>query len=239
MYQLHFWCGVFAVAVLARNLDAQNSAAMNPPPNLIIQQLDTNRDHILSFDELTLATENLMALDRDGNGQLTADEFHPRRDKLSRELVSQERVGHSDSINQYVDRLLGYDSNKDGKIGKSELPERMHRSFDQWDQNKDGAYDRQEMKSIAVAAAIQSTDLTKPRFPIERSSPPMPEKIALDALRFDSDGNGELNSSELAEFAMEYLRHLPASSRGRAGGGQSRRSGSGKQRGFNSLQRRR
>ena len=41
------------------------------------------------------------------------------------------------------------DANKDGKIQKSEVPERMGRFFDRLDQNNDGVLDEAELKSMA------------------------------------------------------------------------------------------
>ena len=44
---------------------------------------------------------------------------------------------------------MSFDKNKDGKVTKDELPERMHHLIALGDTNKDGALDREEIKKLA------------------------------------------------------------------------------------------
>jgi len=46
------------------------------------------------------------------------------------------------------DRLAEFDSNKDGKLQKSEMPERMQQRFDRMDTNGDGAVDGDEATAM-------------------------------------------------------------------------------------------
>lgn len=46
------------------------------------------------------------------------------------------------------DRLLSFDKNKDGKIEKGELPERMQRMFGRFDANGDGVIDATELDNL-------------------------------------------------------------------------------------------
>lgn len=55
------------------------------------------------------------------------------------------------SVDQIVDRIMAFDKNKDGKITRDELPERMHHLFALGDSNKDGALDRDEIRKLASA----------------------------------------------------------------------------------------
>jgi hypothetical protein len=48
-----------------------------------------------------------------------------------------------------VERLLAYDKNKDGKVTKDELPERMQGLIARGDTNKDGALDKEEIRKLA------------------------------------------------------------------------------------------
>jgi hypothetical protein len=48
-----------------------------------------------------------------------------------------------------IERLLSYDKNKDGKITKDELPERMQGLIARGDTNKDGALDKEEIRKLA------------------------------------------------------------------------------------------
>jgi Spy/CpxP family protein refolding chaperone len=50
-----------------------------PPVNPIIETLDLNHDGIIGVDEMAAAGEALKKLDKNGDGQLTPDEFRPPR----------------------------------------------------------------------------------------------------------------------------------------------------------------
>jgi hypothetical protein len=58
--------------------------------------------------------------------------------------------GRGLSVDQIVDRIMSFDKNKDGKITKDELPERMQYLIDKGDTNKDGALDKDEVKALAA-----------------------------------------------------------------------------------------
>jgi hypothetical protein len=62
-----------------------------------------------------------------------------------RGLVPSARV----SVGDIVERILAFDKNKDGKVAKDELPERMHDLIARGDTNKDGALDQDEIKKLA------------------------------------------------------------------------------------------
>jgi hypothetical protein len=57
------------------------------------------------------------------------------------------------SEDDIVERIMAFDKNKDGKVTKDELPERMHHLIDQGDTDKDGALDRDEVKRLVAARA--------------------------------------------------------------------------------------
>ena len=50
-----------------------------PPPSPIIETLDLNKDGIIDAGELAKALESLKTLDKNGDGKLTGDEYHPPR----------------------------------------------------------------------------------------------------------------------------------------------------------------
>jgi hypothetical protein len=50
-----------------------------------------------------------------------------------------------------VERIMAFDKNKDGKVTKDELAERMHNLITRGDANKDGALDKNEIKKLATA----------------------------------------------------------------------------------------
>ena len=57
------------------------------------------------------------------------------------------------SVDDIVDRIMSFDKNKDGKVTKDELPDRMHFLIERGDTNKDGALDRDEIKKLAADLA--------------------------------------------------------------------------------------
>jgi hypothetical protein len=57
------------------------------------------------------------------------------------------------TVDQIVERIMSFDKNKDGKITKDELPERMQGLIAKGDTNKDGALDKEEIKKLAIDLA--------------------------------------------------------------------------------------
>jgi hypothetical protein len=76
------------------------------------------------------------------------------------------------TVDDVVARLMAFDKNKDGKLTKDELPERMHHLIELGDTNKDGALDKDEIKKLATTLA------TAPR------GPGAPRAITLDRADF-------------------------------------------------------
>jgi hypothetical protein len=52
-------------------------AGRGPMPMPVIEALDLNKDRVIDADELAKATDSLKKLDKNGDGQLTAEEFRP------------------------------------------------------------------------------------------------------------------------------------------------------------------
>jgi hypothetical protein len=69
------------------------------------------------------------------------------------------RGGRGLTVDQIVERLMSFDKNKDGKLTKDELPERMQDLIAKGDTNKDGALDKDEIK--ALAAKLQQEGLPR------------------------------------------------------------------------------
>jgi cytochrome c peroxidase len=61
--------------------------------------------------------------------------------------------GRRIAVDEVVARIMAYDANKDGKISKEELPERMQHLIALGDTNKDGALDKDEVKKLASKLA--------------------------------------------------------------------------------------
>lgn len=96
----------------------------------VLNALDTDHDGILSAAEIKAAGEVLLVLDKNGDGEITADEMRPRQQTPA------DRVEH----------MLGeWDTNKDGRISKAEAPDRMQAQFESIDKNGDGYLDKDEL----------------------------------------------------------------------------------------------
>jgi hypothetical protein len=56
-------------------------------------------------------------------------------------------------VDDIVERIMAFDKNKDGKVTKDELPERMHHLIALGDTNNDGALDRDEIRKLVTTRA--------------------------------------------------------------------------------------
>jgi hypothetical protein len=56
-------------------------------------------------------------------------------------------------VDDLVERIMAFDKNKDGKVTRDELPERMHHLIELGDTNKDGALDKEEVRRLAARLA--------------------------------------------------------------------------------------
>jgi hypothetical protein len=72
--------------------------------------------------------------------------------------------GDGISVDDVVARLLSFDKNKDGKLTRDELPERMQFLIDLGDTNKDGALDKDEIKKLATTRARRPEKARGPDF---------------------------------------------------------------------------
>jgi hypothetical protein len=59
-------------------------------------------------------------------------------------------------VDDIVERIMAFDKNKDGKVTKEELPERMHHLIALGDTNKDGVLDQEEIRKLATKLATAS-----------------------------------------------------------------------------------
>jgi hypothetical protein len=57
------------------------------------------------------------------------------------------------SVEEIVERIMAFDKNKDGKVTRDELPERMQHLIELGDTNGDGALDKEEIRKLAIKLA--------------------------------------------------------------------------------------
>ena len=107
--------------------------------------LDANSDGVISADEIAQSPAALRKLDKNGDGNLTEDEVRPNFDRERREGPT------SNGNEEIVNNLMAFDENKDGKLAKKEVPERMQGIFARADANNDGFLTRDELTKMAAA----------------------------------------------------------------------------------------
>lgn len=111
---------------------------MNP----VLSALDADHDGTISAEELSKASTVLKALDKNGDGELSAEELRPNFGPGG------PRGGGPEEM---VKRLMEFDRNSDGKLDKSEVPERMQGIFARGDKDSDGVLTAEEIKAMASA----------------------------------------------------------------------------------------
>lgn len=104
---------------------------------------------------------------------LTAEEYKKVKEVTARAPRGPIGVGRGrgrGTAEDLVERLMAFDKNKDGKVTRDELPERLHDLLDKGDLNKDGALDREEIEKLAryvpqtldqTVAALKLSDKNK------------------------------------------------------------------------------
>jgi Ca2+-binding EF-hand superfamily protein len=105
--------------------------------------LDANSDGVISTDEMAQASAALRKLDKNGDGKLTEDEVRPNFDRERREGSG------NNSNEELINSLMAFDENKDSKLSKKEVPERMQGIFARADANHDDVLTREELTAAA------------------------------------------------------------------------------------------
>lgn len=145
---------------------------MRPSP--LVAVLDADHDGTVSAAEIAAAPAALRSLDKNGDGAIAIEEVSPPR-------PPQEQSGAVSP--DLVNTLFSFDENKDGKLSKSEVPERMQGIFARADTNQDGLLTRDELTRATVAQ-----DRRGPGGP--------PPDMVFRAL--DKDGDSVLSAAEIA-----------------------------------------
>jgi Ca2+-binding EF-hand superfamily protein len=191
------------------------------PGVAIFGALDADHDNTLSAAEIGNAATVLKQLDKNGDGRVTADEFPAGRGGPAGRGrgrggsgVGDEAPAAPTSPDELAAMLMAFDKNKDGKLKKAEVPERLQGVFARADENKDGVLTADEIKK-AAAAQPQPT-AARGREGEGRAGEPgrggPPRRDALFAA-LDQDGNGALSADEIAA-APSSLKKLDANGDG-------------------------
>ena len=148
---------IFACIFVAAHAAILNGQGGPPRVSVAFAALDTDHDGTLSAAEIANAPAALKSLDKNNDGQITEDEVRPQgRGGRGGEGGRGEggRGGEESSAlkaDDLVKSLMAFDANGDGKLQKSEVPERMQGMFEKGDLNKDGVLSADEILALAKA----------------------------------------------------------------------------------------
>jgi EF-hand domain pair/EF hand len=118
---------------------------MNP----VMKALDKDGNGELSAAEIAGAAAALKTLDKNKDGKLTEDELRPPMPMGGFGGERGGMMGGPPDPSQLVNMLMANDKNRDGKLSKAELPERMQGIMARADTNKDGSLSKEELTKFA------------------------------------------------------------------------------------------
>ena len=156
--------GVAAVAGLILAQEGPREGGRGPGGgSVLVGALDTDGDGAISGKEMKAAPASLKKLDKNGDGKLTAEELRWQGGDRERGEGRGEGRGAGQaaagaSPDELLQTLLAFDKNKDGKLQKDEVPDRMQGLFTRGDTNKDGILTASEIRGLATTQAASAPD---------------------------------------------------------------------------------
>ena len=111
--------------------------------------LDTNKDGVLSEQEINNASKALLSLDKNNNRKIDAEELRPTFPSMGQGAGNNGPAGAGPFAQQMLDRVFRQsDKDGDGKLSADEVPERMSQAFDRGDTNGDGLLEKSEVEEL-------------------------------------------------------------------------------------------
>ena len=107
----------------------------------VLAALDADEDGEISSSEIENAVAALKKLDTNGDGKLTEEEVRPN---FGGGPGGRGQRGGFGNPEDFAQRFTEYDKNKDNKLTKDEIPERMANFISRLDTNQDEVIDKAE-----------------------------------------------------------------------------------------------
>lgn len=202
-----FVTGIFTAAALF----GASAPLLGDEPSLF-ERLDKNKDGQLTADEVSeehkaLFERLLRNADKNSDSKLSQEEFTAGQTKKEEPRSTFGSGGGSGGPGQGMMRpgemLSRLDKDKDGKLNKEEVPERMRENFSKMDQNGDGFVEPKELEA-AMRAMMQRGGGAGGGAP----NPQMLERMFADR---DANKDGKISASEVPEERREnFVRMVKA-----------------------------
>jgi len=189
---------------------------------VLFTALDSDHDNVLNPGEISAASAGLKQLDRNDDGKVTVDEIPapagrgpggPGGRGRGGSGIGGEAPAEPPTPDELAATLMTFDKNKDGRLTRSEAPERLQGLFARLDENTDGVLTADEIKKGAAAQPLQTPARGRGGEGREgegRGGPPRRDPF-YSAL--DKDADGVLSSDEIAAAAAS-LKALDANGDG-------------------------
>lgn len=177
-------------ASVANGQDAQSFIRNFP----LLAALDTDHDGVISAAEIAASPGVLRSLDRDEDGKLSAEECAEGGER-------------GPSSSDMVKMLMAFDKNGDGRLERSELPERMQELFNRGDVNHDGVLTADEIRALAKHEQSSRPKEADPDPAFRQRMERVIMRVIPALAALDADHNGEISEAEI-ENAPAALRKL-------------------------------
>jgi Ca2+-binding EF-hand superfamily protein len=208
---------IAALSLFALLAYAQPPQGDGSPPNFfrmspILNAVDVSQDGALSAAEIAHAPAQLRKLDKNGDGKLTQDEAGMQMSRgggrgrgegegRGGEGGGDEPPAAAPSAEELTATLMMFDANHNGKLEKSEVPERMQGIFERGDSNHDGVLTKDEITKLAEANRQQQGGGEGGRGGDGRGGgrgPGGPDGFDLAFNALDTNHDGEISAEEIA-----------------------------------------
>lgn len=180
----------------------------------ILNAVDVNQDGVLSAAEIADAPAQIRKLDKNGDGKLTQDEAglrmgggrgggRGRGEGRGEEGGGDEPPAPAPTAAELTATLMMFDTNHNGQLEKSEVPERMQGLFERGDTNHDGILTQDEIAKLAEANRQQANGggRGEGRGGDGRGRGPGGNQFDLAFNALDTDHNGEISAEEINHAA--------------------------------------